>query len=160
MSEAKPLALVVDDEVQIRRFLRAGLELDGFAVEEAESGTEALRCATLQPPDLVADAPAGLHPTRSARVMAAGTSVGVLGEVDPDVLAAHDIDGPVAWFEVDLGALDVGDNEHGHPLTLGVLGKHVFVAGASGSGKGSLLWSPLRAIGPMTERLPQASSAG
>ncbi len=53
MSEAKPLALVVDDEVQIRRFLRAGLELDGFAVAEAESGTQALRCATLQPPDLV-----------------------------------------------------------------------------------------------------------
>ena len=50
MSEAKPLALVVDDEVQIRRFLRAGLELDGFAVEEAESGIQALRCATLQPP--------------------------------------------------------------------------------------------------------------
>ena len=47
MTEAKPLALVVDDEVQIRRFLRAGLELDGFAVEEAESGTQALRCATL-----------------------------------------------------------------------------------------------------------------
>jgi two-component system, OmpR family, KDP operon response regulator KdpE len=53
MSEAKPLALVVDDEVQIRRFLRAGLELDGFAVEEAENGSEALRSATLQPPDLV-----------------------------------------------------------------------------------------------------------
>ena len=33
MSEA--LALIVDDEVQIRRFLRAGLELDGFLVEEA-----------------------------------------------------------------------------------------------------------------------------
>ncbi len=53
MSEAKPLALVVDDETQIRRFLRAGLELDGFAVEEAESGGEALRCATLSAADLV-----------------------------------------------------------------------------------------------------------
>ena len=30
-----------------------------------------------------------------------------------------------------------------------LLGKHVFVAGASGAGKGSLLWTPLRAIGPM-----------
>ncbi|HEY7243700.1 MAG TPA: response regulator [Xanthobacteraceae bacterium] len=53
MTEAKPLALVVDDEVQIRRFLRAGLELDEFAVAEAESGGEALRCATLRAPDLV-----------------------------------------------------------------------------------------------------------
>ena len=25
----------------------------------------------------------------------------------------------------------------------------MFIAGASGAGKGSLLWSPLRAIGPM-----------
>jgi S-DNA-T family DNA segregation ATPase FtsK/SpoIIIE len=41
--------------------------------------------------------------------------------------------------EVDLSVLDVGDDEHGNPLTVGVLGKHVFVAGASGAGKGSLL---------------------
>ena len=53
MGEGNPLALVVDDEVQIRRFLRAGLELDGFAVEEAENGGEALRWATLRSPDLV-----------------------------------------------------------------------------------------------------------
>jgi len=52
MTEANPLVLIVDDEVQIRRFLRAGLELDGFAVEEAETGTDALRLATLHPPDL------------------------------------------------------------------------------------------------------------
>jgi len=53
MTEANPLALIVDDEVQIRRFLRAGLELDGFSVEEAETGHEGLRLATLSPPDLV-----------------------------------------------------------------------------------------------------------
>ena len=53
MSEGNPLALVVDDEVQIRRFLRAGLELAGFAVEEAENGGEALRLATFRSPDLV-----------------------------------------------------------------------------------------------------------
>ena len=52
-NETNPVALVVDDEVQIRRFLRAGLELDGFAVEEAETGHAALRQATLKPPDLV-----------------------------------------------------------------------------------------------------------
>ena len=51
MSEA--LALIVDDEVQIRRFLRAGLELDGFVVEEAENGAEALKLATLKPADIV-----------------------------------------------------------------------------------------------------------
>ncbi|HEV2758199.1 MAG TPA: phenylalanine--tRNA ligase subunit beta [Acidimicrobiales bacterium] len=47
----------------------------------------------------------GLHPTRSAKVLAAGRPVGALGEVDPQVLAAHGIEGRVGWFEVDLGAL-------------------------------------------------------
>jgi len=53
MTEANPVVLVVDDEVQIRRFLRAGLELDGFVVQDAETGSDALRWATLKPPDLV-----------------------------------------------------------------------------------------------------------
>src|SRR4029078_3895633 len=45
--------LVIDDEVQIRRFLRAGFELDGFSVQEAETGADALRSATLKPTDLI-----------------------------------------------------------------------------------------------------------
>src|ERR1051325_10639186 len=53
MTENSPVVLVVDDEVQIRRFLRAGLELDGFTVQDADTGGDALRCATLKPPDLV-----------------------------------------------------------------------------------------------------------
>jgi two-component system KDP operon response regulator KdpE len=53
MNEILPSVLIVDDEVQIRRFLRTGFELDGFAVAEAETGTEALRHATLKPSDLV-----------------------------------------------------------------------------------------------------------
>ena len=53
MTETNPVVLVVDDEVQIRRFLRAGLELDGFSVQDAETGADALRWATLRPPDLV-----------------------------------------------------------------------------------------------------------
>jgi two-component system KDP operon response regulator KdpE len=47
------VVLVVDDEIQIRRFLRAGFELDGFTVEEAENGNNAIRKATLSPPDLI-----------------------------------------------------------------------------------------------------------
>jgi two-component system, OmpR family, KDP operon response regulator KdpE len=53
MIENTPSVLVVDDEVQIRRFLRAGFELDGFNVQDAKTGTEALRAATLRPCDLV-----------------------------------------------------------------------------------------------------------
>ena len=53
MTEANPLVLVVDDEVQIRRFLRAGFELEAFAVQEAATGAEGIRAATLKPVDLV-----------------------------------------------------------------------------------------------------------
>jgi two-component system KDP operon response regulator KdpE len=45
--------LVVDDELQIRRFLRSGFELDGYSVSEAENGREAIRAATLRPTDLI-----------------------------------------------------------------------------------------------------------
>ena len=53
MNSHAPVVLVVDDEVQIRRFLRAGFELDGFTVEEADNGSNAVRKATLSPPDLL-----------------------------------------------------------------------------------------------------------
>ena len=53
MSEAPCSVLVVDDETQIRRFLRAGFELTGFAVQEADCAREALRTLTLRPADLV-----------------------------------------------------------------------------------------------------------
>ncbi len=52
MSEPAPIVLVVDDEIQIRRFLRTGFELNGFVVHEAGTGAEALRSATLRPIDL------------------------------------------------------------------------------------------------------------
>src|SRR5262245_31178693 len=43
MSEPSPIVLVVDDEIQIRRFLRTGFELNGFVVHEAGTGAEAIR---------------------------------------------------------------------------------------------------------------------
>jgi two-component system KDP operon response regulator KdpE len=54
MSERhSPAVLVIDDEGQIRRFLRAGFELDGYGVYEAENGQEGLRIATMRSIDLV-----------------------------------------------------------------------------------------------------------
>ncbi|MEZ5137975.1 MAG: phenylalanine--tRNA ligase subunit beta [Acidimicrobiales bacterium] len=47
----------------------------------------------------------GLHPTRGAEVLVAGTAHGIVGEIDPEVLARHDIGERVAYLEVDLGAL-------------------------------------------------------
>ncbi|CAN5710770.1 phenylalanine--tRNA ligase subunit beta [soil metagenome] len=51
---------------------------------------------------LVAAELAGLHPTRSARIELDGAIVGAVGEIDPDVLAAHDINERVGWMELDL----------------------------------------------------------
>lgn len=45
--------LVVDDEELVRRTLRYQLEREGYAVETAEDGSEALRNARLSRPDLV-----------------------------------------------------------------------------------------------------------
>ena len=45
---------------------------------------------------------AGLHPTRSARVLADGREIGQVGEVDPDVLAAYEIEGRAGWLDLDL----------------------------------------------------------
>jgi two-component system KDP operon response regulator KdpE len=45
--------LIIDDEAQIRRFLRAGFELHGYAIQEAETGMAGLRAATIDKPDLI-----------------------------------------------------------------------------------------------------------
>jgi two-component system KDP operon response regulator KdpE len=53
MSDARAQILVVDDEPQIRKFLRLGLEDSGFAVLEAASAEAALRAAVAARPELV-----------------------------------------------------------------------------------------------------------
>lgn len=45
--------LIVDDEPQIRKFLRVALEAHGFAVVEAEAGQAGVNKAALEKPDLV-----------------------------------------------------------------------------------------------------------
>ena len=74
----------------------------GDAVATWSSLADALDCRDYA---LVSDGPAGLHPTRAARIEVAGTSVGFVGEVDPGVLEAHGIGERVGWLEVDLEAL-------------------------------------------------------
>jgi len=53
MSEAASTVLVIDDESQIRRFLRAAFELEGFVVRDAADATEGIHSATIKPPDLI-----------------------------------------------------------------------------------------------------------
>ena len=45
--------LVVDDEAQIRRFLRISLKSQGYEVIEAENAADGIACAATQTPDLV-----------------------------------------------------------------------------------------------------------
>ncbi|WP_238435284.1 MULTISPECIES: FtsK/SpoIIIE domain-containing protein [unclassified Frankia] len=47
-----------------------------------------------------------------------------------------------------LGGLVIGRREDGGPWQLPLLGSHVLVAGATGAGKGSVLWSIVRALAP------------
>jgi two-component system KDP operon response regulator KdpE len=50
---AGPKVLIVDDEPQIRRFLRASLQSHDYTVLEAENGKEAVKVCTVQKPDLL-----------------------------------------------------------------------------------------------------------
>jgi two-component system, OmpR family, KDP operon response regulator KdpE len=53
MASPQGAVLVIDDEAHIRRFVRTGFELEGFAVREAENACAGLRSAALEPPDLI-----------------------------------------------------------------------------------------------------------
>lgn len=49
----RPIVLVIDDEREIRRFLRVSLQAAGYEVVEAVSGEEGIACAAQQRPDVV-----------------------------------------------------------------------------------------------------------
>jgi two-component system KDP operon response regulator KdpE len=53
MNDTPPIVLIVDDEPQIRRFLRAGFDLEHFTVLEEETGEAGLRTAMLRQLDLI-----------------------------------------------------------------------------------------------------------
>lgn len=53
MNDTPSAVLIIDDDPQIRRFLRAGFDLEHFIVLEEETGQAGLRAATLRQPDLI-----------------------------------------------------------------------------------------------------------
>jgi two-component system KDP operon response regulator KdpE len=53
MNKPSNLVLLIEDEPKIRRFLRAGFEINGFSVLEAESAADGLKAATFSAPDLI-----------------------------------------------------------------------------------------------------------
>jgi phenylalanyl-tRNA synthetase beta chain len=65
-------------------------------------------------PGALPEALAGLHPTRAAQLVADGTTIGAVGEIDPGVAAnfglthvsgAGTVPRRIGWLEVDLGLL-------------------------------------------------------
>jgi two-component system KDP operon response regulator KdpE len=53
MNKPANIVLLVEDEPKIRRFLRAGFEIHGFSVLEAENAADGLKAATFSAPDLI-----------------------------------------------------------------------------------------------------------
>src|SRR5262245_44140211 len=53
MADSVPLVLLVEDEREIRRFLRGALEREGMRTADVERLEEALAAAAAPPPDLV-----------------------------------------------------------------------------------------------------------
>jgi two-component system KDP operon response regulator KdpE len=53
VSGAAPVVLVIDDEAPIRKFLRAGLEGQGYTVVESETARDGITQAATRSPDLV-----------------------------------------------------------------------------------------------------------
>ena len=96
-----PADQLLPDERECLAAIRAGLDAEGaVAAWQVVADTLAVADATV----VNAEVP-GLHPTRSGHIVVAGEVVGELGEIDPEVLARHDIGERVAWLQVDLTRL-------------------------------------------------------
>jgi S-DNA-T family DNA segregation ATPase FtsK/SpoIIIE len=109
-----------------------------------------VKLATGQAPADFADKAANLAHAFGAelcRVREIGPGLIALEFVRADTLA--DPLGALPYpHEVNLSALPVGRTESGGPWLLRLLGTHVLIAGATGSGKGSVIWSAVRALLP------------
>jgi phenylalanyl-tRNA synthetase beta chain len=94
-----PGATPLPDEREVLALALGGRDATE-AVHEWRAVAEVLGVAGVE---LVNGPVPGLHPTRSARLVGpGGESVGAVGEVDPEVLAAHGVGERVGWLELDL----------------------------------------------------------
>ncbi|HZQ84460.1 MAG TPA: phenylalanine--tRNA ligase subunit beta [Acidimicrobiales bacterium] len=98
--------LPLDGQVLPDERERVAVALSGADATEAVRVWRTLAHALrLERPRLRATTAPGLHPGRTAVASAAGLDIGFVGEVDPGVVAAHDLEGRVAWLDLEMGAL-------------------------------------------------------
>ena len=103
-----PADQLLPDEREMLAVALAGVEAP-HAVAIVDLLAEALALPNVQ----VRNAPSpGLHPTRSGEIWVAGQRRGVVGEVDPAVCEEFEVNGRVAWVELDLGS--ILDGPHGN----------------------------------------------
>lgn len=96
-----------------------------------------------------ADALAVAFGAREARVSAAGTTSVWVELHHSDVLASTIRPLPVeAAQELNLAAVPIGRHEDGSPWRFSLWQTHVLIAGATGAGKGSILWTLLQGLSP------------
>lgn len=88
MNRSGNVVLLIDDEPKIRRFLRAGFELHGFSVVEAENAADGLKAAMFSTPDLV-----------------------ILDLALPDLPGAEVLERLRSWSNVPVIILSVGSSE-------------------------------------------------
>jgi S-DNA-T family DNA segregation ATPase FtsK/SpoIIIE len=109
-----------------------------------------VRLVTGQAPDAFADRTTNLAHAFGAqlcRIRDARPGTVTLEFVRSDTLAQPITALPINPA-VNLAAVPVGCREDGSPWLLRLLGSHVLIAGATGSGKGSVIWSAVRAMLP------------
>jgi DNA segregation ATPase FtsK/SpoIIIE, S-DNA-T family len=84
---------------------------------------------------------------RLCRIRSGAPGVVTLELVRADTLADPILALPITG-EVDLAGLPLGRCEDGSPWRLRLAATHVLIAGATGAGKGSVIWSLIRALLP------------
>ncbi|MDF2091087.1 FtsK/SpoIIIE domain-containing protein [Knoellia sp. 3-2P3] len=149
---APRVGLVVHDHGSRRR--RAG-EVAGLAwVKVTPAGVERLGIglpAGLTPDDVAAktDAIAHAFRAREARIAPSGPGGVVIELHRKDVLATTIRPLPAQEAErVNLAGIPIGRHEDGGPWCFSLWQTHVLIAGATGAGKGSILWSLLHGLSP------------
>ena len=94
-----------------------------------------------------ADAFAQTFGARSVQVRSSQPAVVQMVIVHADTLGAM-MPVPSAVEAVDLTRVPVGTTELSRPWCVGIEGHHVLIAGATGSGKGSVVWSIVAGVAP------------